>query len=357
MNTAKPADQAPATKFDQALDKAKKLGGVKAETAEAVSAVKEEKPPKVGAEPEELKNIEVELPDPAKEKKSEEQAMALPEQPKMINGEMVFSQKYMQLVRQQIAKDLTDDEFMMYGMMAKRFRLDPLARQITPVVFSKDDPAKRRVSYVTTIDGLRLIAHRTGEFAGVDEPVFTYSGQQVTHAAITVYKFVQGQRVGFSAKVKFSEYSTGQNLWNTKYGKPETMIAKVAEAHALRKAFPQELSGIYTSDEMEASQENAAKQSVPMITKKQFDKIKQLIELKEVPTEQVKQMASVYKRPSLAKLTQKQAGHFIAELEKLPDPVVEEVQEVVEDEGSFEDFVDSQFDSDQVAEDAFNALG
>lgn len=335
---------APVPPHQQAIEKAKAYAKAGEKATEENKAATRPADQKLGTDPKETAGVEVKLPDPvAQDKKEAAKDLAeLPEVPKIVNGEMQFSKNYMLLVRNQIAKDLTDDEFLMYGMMAKRFRLDPLARQITPVVFSADDPNKRRVSYVTTIDGLRLIAHRTGEFAGVDEPQFSYNGNVITHAAITVYKFVQNQRVGFSAKVKFTEYSTGKNLWHPQYGKPETMIAKVAEAHALRKAFPQELSGIYTSDEMEQSERN---QAPVMASEQQRKMIMALLKQKGKTVEDLKAfMDKQFHIDSSKKLTSKMAATTINALQKLADYVeeVEVIDEPETEEVSFADFVDQE---------------
>jgi hypothetical protein len=207
-------------------------------------------------------------------------------------------------------------------MMAYRTRLDPLLRQLYFIKYGQGERAK--VSYVTSIDGYRIIAHRTGDFAGTDEPRYEYDAQgRLSHCTVTVYKFVQGQRVGFSAKVKFSEY-IGQNLW---LKMPETMIAKVAEAHALRKAFPQDLSGIYTTDEMEQAEvrQNSAKALPPAPqkwTKQQLEEILRLLKAKGKTPDDLKaaiankfNIADVKTQP----LTQKQADELIRIMKALPD--------------------------------------
>jgi hypothetical protein len=51
----------------------------------------------------------------------------------------------------------------------------------------------------------------------------------------------------FTAIAKFSEYNAGGSMWQKM---PANQLAKCAEALALRKAFPHQLSGLYTPDEM-----------------------------------------------------------------------------------------------------------
>lgn len=100
-------------------------------------------------------------------------------------------------------------------------------------------------SLVQSIDDIRVTAMRSGQ-AGKDAPVYVMNGQVIESCSVTVYRIVQGTRVPFTATVFFEEYNKGRDNWKTK---PRTMIAKVAEMHALRMAFPEELAKAYIEDE------------------------------------------------------------------------------------------------------------
>jgi len=102
-------------------------------------------------------------------------------------------------------------------------------------------------SLVTSVDYARKIAMRSG-IAGIDEPKYEEDGKGgVVSCSVTVKRVVSGHLGEFTAKVYFKEYTTGKNLWASK---PRTMIAKVAEMHALRKACPEELAQAYVEEEM-----------------------------------------------------------------------------------------------------------
>lgn len=106
-------------------------------------------------------------------------------------------------------------------------------------------PFKDNYSLITSIDYARKIGMRSG-IVGISSPVFTIENNIIT-CTITVKRKV-GEYIGdYSASVDMNEYSTGRNQWLTK---PKTMLAKVAEMHALRKACPEELSQAYSEEEM-----------------------------------------------------------------------------------------------------------
>lgn len=111
-------------------------------------------------------------------------------------------------------------------------------------------PYGNTYSLVTSIDDARSNAAATGDYAGSTGAVFTYTeAGKIDTCSVTVKKFVQGVICDFTATVYFDEYSSGRNLWASK---PKTMIAKVAEMHALRKAFPDTVK-LYDVAEMPAS--------------------------------------------------------------------------------------------------------
>lgn len=135
--------------------------------------------------------------------------------------------------------------------------LDPFQKQI--YLIRRGDKSTIQVG----IDGLRTIARRavmkTGEAFG-EAPILWCGGdgvwrnvwlsQQAPAAAKTSVKRGEGT---FTAVALFREFAPMYNgklsgLWAKM---PAHMIGKVAEAHALRKAFPAEMSGMYTDDEME----------------------------------------------------------------------------------------------------------
>lgn len=160
-----------------------------------------------------------------------------------------FSPETIALIKKTVATDATNDELAMFLHQASRAKLDPLARQIYFV--------KRggKVNIQTSIDGFRLVAERSKIYAGQDEPEFEEiaNSRFPKSCKVRVYKFSPtGQRYQAAVGVAYwDEYvpPQGQNfMWNKM---PHTMLSKVAEALALRKAFPQDLSGLYTNEEME----------------------------------------------------------------------------------------------------------
>jgi hypothetical protein len=138
-------------------------------------------------------------------------------------------------------------------------------------------------SLVGSIDYARKIGMRSGVI-GVSEPTYEMDGVKIVACSITIKRKVGNDIGDFSAKVYFDEYTTRKNQWASK---PRTMIAKVAEMHALRKACPEELSQVYTSDEMgdKAIETKPVQKIEPIdleVLKKKLHACKTLEELKKV---------------------------------------------------------------------------
>lgn len=163
---------------------------------------------------------------------------------KTANNQLTFSDDQIALIKKQIAPKATNDELQLFLYQAKRTGLDPLARQIYCI------HRAGKMTVQTSIDGFRVIAERSGDYAGQNEPEFVYDDKVLVACKITVFRFRGDLRFPVAVGVAFwSEYVPQDNnfMWKKM---PHTMLAKVAEALALRKAYPQDLSGIYTNDEM-----------------------------------------------------------------------------------------------------------
>lgn len=169
-----------------------------------------------------------------------------------------FTKDELSLIKSQICRpknrEASDQELKYFVNVSKVSGLNPLMKQVYAIFrYSKADK-NEIMSIQTSIDGYRLIAQRSGVYAGSDEPIFEYSEQDTRKvrpikATVTVYKIVQGVRCPFTASAYWDEYYPTFNaiMWDKM---PKTMLGKCSESLALRKAFPQELSALRTEEEM-----------------------------------------------------------------------------------------------------------
>jgi len=153
-----------------------------------------------------------------------------------------------------------DAEVEYYLHCIRKYNLDPMQRQICAVWrWDKNagEPDKdgqvhgdEVMTVQTQIDGFRVLAARTGQYAGSDDPLFEYDdGGKIVKCTKTVWRIVKGVRCPFTATAYWKEYKPAAGfMWDRM---EHCMISKCAEALALRTAFPADLGGLYVDAEME----------------------------------------------------------------------------------------------------------
>ena len=168
-----------------------------------------------------------------------------------------------QLISTTIAPGCSNDELRLFAYACQLTGLDPFSRQIYAI--------KRggKLTIQVSIDGLRSIAERTGQLDGSQSYWCGPDGAWVDvwldskpPAAAKTIIHRKGCAHPFSATARFADFNAGQGLWSKM---PSVMIAKCSEAQALRRAFPADLSGVYSTDEMDQAVEPVTVSSAPAL--------------------------------------------------------------------------------------------
>ena len=187
-------------------------------------------------------------------------------------NELAFTQEQMKVLRETVAADLSPAEFSLFGQVIRRTGLDPFAKQIYAI--ARGSGQYRKVTFQTGIDGYRLIAERTGEYEGQDDPEWCGEDgnwtdvwlKQTPPAAARVRVYRRGRRpaTGIALYREYVQKDRDGNPLDMWRKMPANQLAKCAESLAIRKAFANEVGGVYTHDEMaQAESEEGSRDVTP----------------------------------------------------------------------------------------------
>lgn len=174
-----------------------------------------------------------------------------------------FATSELKLIKDVFCPNSTQPEFNFFIYDCQMRGLNPLKKEIhfvkRQVWDGKTQAYKDVAAHQVGIDGLRIIAERTSKYGGQDSVMY---GDEIEFHGVKVPEFAQvsaykrGIDRPFTAIAYFTEFAgvfkkNGKEYLGSMWAQmPRHMIAKCAEALALRKAFPDTLAGIYADEEM-----------------------------------------------------------------------------------------------------------
>lgn len=186
--------------------------------------------------------------------------------------------------------DVTDEELLYFAQVAQATQLDPAKREIYGIFRGG------KLSIQTGIDGFRVAAERSGKFGGSKEPEFEYDSEvkiQVNaggtqkvvpnKARVTVYKLIGDRVLETTRTANWADYYPGDQQGTMWRKFPETMLAKVAEAQALRAAFPN-CNQLYLPEEMQTTDADVPAATDMQTIAESIKKAKSLDELLDIIT-------------------------------------------------------------------------
>lgn len=185
------------------------------------------------------------------------------------NEEVTLTPKY---VKSYLAtgktEKVTEQDIVMFINLCKYQHLNPFLREAYLIKYDASEPARMVVGK----SALEARADRDERFRGCDSGIVVQKSDRTleyrkgtlvlpdeTLVGGWAEVFVEGYKNTVYTTVSLSEYNSNQSVWKSK---PATMIRKVAKMQALREAFPNSLSGMYTLDEYGGSEDDLPHQPI-----------------------------------------------------------------------------------------------
>jgi len=144
-----------------------------------------------------------------------------------------------QTLKATVAQGLNEPEFRLFAEHCKSTGLNPFKKEVWAI------KAGGRLQVMTGINGFLAIANNHPQFDGMETEVD--NDENPTRAVCRVYR--KDRRIPSEGVALMKEYGGQTPIWRKM---PRVMLTKVAKSIALREAFPQELNGLYTAEEMPA---------------------------------------------------------------------------------------------------------
>lgn len=174
-----------------------------------------------------------------------------------MDKQIQITPEQVQLIKNTVAVGANDDELKLFMYECQRRGTHPLDRLIFFVKRrSKEGEGPDKVTFQASIDYLRMESENSGDYGGIDEAEYGTENQEgfPEWAKVRVYKIINGERIGFTGTARWKEFYPGEKLGFMWRKMPYHMIAKCAEAHARRLAWPKKLQSLYTPEEMQQAE-------------------------------------------------------------------------------------------------------